>query len=138
MPDINPLAFSSSLSQDGIKQETKTEDVILPFPQASSTVLKRPLRLSSRYIGGIELIDEDLDCLQNKHQRINGTVMNAYANLVSIEQHSILTTAGYILISSLVPPLIHGKTSCGTTLENIVSVVSMFFKQIFILNWILF
>ncbi|KAG1900828.1 uncharacterized protein F5891DRAFT_980042 [Suillus fuscotomentosus] len=81
MPDIDPLAFSSSLNQDGIKQETKTEDVILPFPQASSIALNRPLRLSSRYIGGIELIDEDLDCLQNQHQKINRTVMNAYANL---------------------------------------------------------
>jgi hypothetical protein len=49
--------------------------------------------------------------------------MNAYARLVP-DKDRTLTSAGCIVLSSVVPNLMRGETSCGNTLENIVSVVS--------------
>jgi hypothetical protein len=44
------------------------------------------------------------------------------------DKDKTLTSAGCIILSSVVPNLMHGETSCGNTLENIVSVVSAFVK----------
>lgn len=102
------------------------EDAIPSPTQASSKISLASGGLLSRHIGGIEVEDKDLDCLRYPQEQINRSVMNAYVILVSKKQHDSLTRAGYVIISSLVPNLVLGKTSCGTTLENIVSVVSIF------------
>jgi hypothetical protein len=49
--------------------------------------------------------------------------MNAYTRLV-LDKDRTLISAGCIVLSSVVPNLMHGETLCGNTLENIVSVVS--------------
>jgi hypothetical protein len=55
--------------------------------------------------------------------------MNAYSVLVPDKNRS-LTKAGCVILSSLVPHFIHGETSLGTTLENIVSQVSIFIQAV--------
>jgi len=65
----------------------------------------------------------DLYCLEKNGERIEDTVMNAYSILVP-DKDGGLTKGGCVIISSLVPHFMHGKTSLGTTLENIVSQVS--------------
>jgi hypothetical protein len=57
--------------------------------------------------------------------------MNAYSILVP-DKDRYLTKEGCVILSSLVPHFIHGETSLGTTLENIVffSQVSIFIQAV--------
>ncbi|KAG1785189.1 DHS-like NAD/FAD-binding domain-containing protein [Suillus plorans] len=122
MPDLDlpPVPSSPSLNQGGIVQDIQMNNVTsLPLPpQTSETYLAR--RVLSRCIGGIEVVDEDLDCLRDPKEHVKDTIMNAYTILVSSRDTS-LSKAGCVVISSLVPYFIQGHTSLGTTLENIVS-----------------
>lgn len=126
-PDPGQLPEPSSLNQDTVKLEPESMRSIPSLaPDQRSCVSNL-----SRYVEGIEIIDADLDCLRSKGVRVTGTVMNAYASLVPDKDIS-LTRAGCIILSSFVPNLIRGETSCNTTLEKSVSVVSPSIKASFL------
>ncbi|KAG2048924.1 hypothetical protein BDR06DRAFT_975631 [Suillus hirtellus] len=138
-PDPDQLPAPSALNQDTVKLEPDPD--LLPEPSSlnQATVKLEPESMRSipslapdqrsrvsnlsRYVEGIEIIDADLDCLRSKGVRVTGTVMNAYASLVPDKDIS-LTRAGCIILSSFVPNLIRGETSCNTTLEKSVPVRS--------------
>ncbi|KAG1789346.1 DHS-like NAD/FAD-binding domain-containing protein [Suillus variegatus] len=123
MPDLDlpPSPSSPSLNQGGIMQDTQINDVTsLSLPPQAYSETNIATRVLSRCIGGVEVVDEDLDCLRNSKEQVKDTIMNAYTILVS-GRNTSLTQAGCVVISSLVPHFIQGHTSLGTTLENIVS-----------------
>lgn len=110
-------------------QDTQINDVTsLSLPPQAYSETNIATRVLSRCIGGVEVVDEDLDCLRNSKEQVKDTIMNAYTILVS-GRNTSLTQAGCVVISSLVPHFIQGHTSLGTTLENIVSWVSSSYEQ---------
>ncbi|KAG1717235.1 uncharacterized protein EDB91DRAFT_1091183 [Suillus paluster] len=118
-PGPDQLPTPSSLNRDTVKPEPES---MMSTPPSALDRQSGVSRLS-RFVEGVEIVDADLDCLRSKGSRITGTVMNAYASLVPDKENS-LTQAGCIILSSFVPNLIRGETSCNTTLEKIVSVRS--------------
>ncbi|KAG1853971.1 hypothetical protein F4604DRAFT_1686163 [Suillus subluteus] len=124
----NGPSATSTLDQGIVKLDAdlpldlKIDSEMSPLPQASS---QKPIAsYQSRYIGGIEVVDADLDCLRNSQQRIGTTVMDAYASLVS-DGDPGLTKAGCVILSSMVPELIYrGKPLKITSLESIVSLIT--------------
>lgn len=113
------------LNQGILKLESRNDASLAPgaLDQHSLPNVSRRPRRPRRYVAGVEIDDDDLNCLQNPSRWITGTIMNAYVRLV-LDKDRTLTSAGCIVLSSVVPNLMRGETSCGNTLENIVSVVS--------------
>jgi hypothetical protein len=124
----------SSVDQCIMEQERHSDiDNVTPTPPQAFS----PKSLS-RLIGGIEVIEADLACLENPRRRITGTIMDAYACLVP-DKDNHLTKAGCIILSSLVPRLICGNILKCATLESVISAVSLFvqvgiYKLIFFFN----
>ncbi|KAG2362878.1 hypothetical protein BDR07DRAFT_1376169 [Suillus spraguei] len=117
MPNLDLPSSSHPQAEQGMDID---EISILPQASVGITITSSQI---SRNIGGIKVIDSDLDCLRYPNEQINSATMNAYTNLVPNKDHSLIK-AGCVIISSLVPRLIHGSTSCSTTLETIVSEIT--------------
>jgi hypothetical protein len=119
-PHLRPTC--PPLNQGILKLEPKNNALPAPGVLDQHPLPKVTLR-PRRYVAGVEIDDHDLICLQNPSRQITGTIMNAYAHLVP-DRDRTLTTAGCIILSSVVPNIMRGEISCGNTLENIISVVS--------------
>ncbi|KAG2139968.1 hypothetical protein BD769DRAFT_1384274 [Suillus cothurnatus] len=122
MPDLDQPPSLSSMNQGMILSDIEINDTIsLLLPPSSFQTPPGPSQ--SYIIGGVEVVPPDLYCLEAKEERIKGTVMDAYSVLVP-DEYGSLSKAGCVIISSLVPYFMHGLTSLGTTLKNIVSQIT--------------